>query len=99
MLDSSQGIAAPDRRAGVEVFQGLATWIDIYDTALYRTPDAAAGRLAARGVRTAWVETANDRSTVDVVDPVGLGRLVDALHARGITVVALVPARPRPPGA
>jgi hypothetical protein len=86
--DSSQGIAAPDKRAGVEVFQGLATWIDIYDTALYRTPDAVAGRLAAREVRTAWVETANDRSTVDVVDPAGLGRLVDSLHARGITVVA-----------
>ena len=86
--DSSQGNAAPDKRAGVEVFQGLATWIDIYDTALYRTPDAVAGRLAARGVRTAWVETANDRSTVDVVDPAGLGRLVDSLHARGITVVA-----------
>jgi len=86
--DRSQGIAAPERRAGLEVFQGLGTWIDIYDTALYRTPDAVAGRLAARGVRTAWVETANDRSTVDVVDPVGLGRLVDSLHARGITVVA-----------
>ena len=86
--DTSQGIAAPERRGGVEVFQGLGTWIDIYDTALYRTPDAVAGRLAARGVRTAWVETANDRSAVDVVDPVGLGRLVDSLHARGITVVA-----------
>ena len=86
--DRSEGVAAPERRAGVEVFQGLGTWIDVYDTALYRTPDAVAGRLAARGVRTAWVETANDRSTVDVVDPVGLGRLVDSLHARGITVVA-----------
>jgi hypothetical protein len=84
----SQGQAAPERRAGVEVFQGLGTWIDIYDTTLYRTPDAVAGRLAARGVRTAWVETANDRSAVDVVDPVGLGRLVDSLHARGISVVA-----------
>ena len=87
-VDTSRGVAAPERRVGVEVFQGLGTWIDVYDTALYRTPDAVAGRLAARGVRTAWVETANDRSTVDVVDPVGLGRLVDSLHARGITVVA-----------
>ncbi len=87
-VDASHGVAAPERRAGVEVFQGLGTWIDIYDTALYRTPDAVAGRLAARGVRTAWVETANDRSVVDVVDPGGLGRLVDSLHARGITVVA-----------
>ena len=69
------------------MFQGLGTWIDVYDTALYATPNAVAARLAARGVRTAWIETANDRSKTDVVDPAGLGRLVDALHARGIRVV------------
>ncbi len=85
---TSRGAAAPERRAGVEVFQGLGTWIDVYDTALYRSPDAVASRLAARRVRTAWIETANDRSVPDVVDPAGLGRLVDALHARGISVVA-----------
>ena len=39
-------------------------------------------------MRTAWIETANDRSTADVVQPAGLGRLVDALRARGITAVA-----------
>lgn len=87
-VDSTQGTAAPEQRAAAEVFGGLGTWIDVYDTALYRTPDLVAGRLAARGVRTAWIETANDRSVADVVDPAGLGRLVDALHARGITVVA-----------
>jgi hypothetical protein len=70
------------------VFQGLGTWIDVYDTALYASPTTLASRLAARGVRTAWIETANDRSKVDVVEPAGLGRVVDALHARGITVVA-----------
>ena len=88
-VDSTQALSAADRRAaGAEVFQGLGTWVDVYDTALYRSPDLVAGRLAARGVRTAWVETANDRSVVDVVDPAGLGRLVDALHARGVSVVA-----------
>ena len=88
-VDSTQALSAADRRAaGAEIFQGLGTWVDLYDTALYRSPDLVAGRLAARGVRTAWVETANDRSVVDVVDPAGLGRLVDALHARGVSVVA-----------
>ena len=76
------------RAAAIEVFGGLGTWIDIYDTALYRSPDAVADRLVARGVGTAWIETANDRSTKDVVEPSGLGRLVDALHAREIEVVA-----------
>jgi hypothetical protein len=69
------------------VFQGPGTWIDVYDTTLYATPNTVASRLAARGVRTAWVETANDRSPTDVVDPAGLGRLVDSLHAQGIRVV------------
>jgi hypothetical protein len=84
---SPGGRAAPAAPAAADVFQGLGTWIDIYDTAVYATPNALAARLAVRGVRTAWIETANDRSKTDVVDPVGLGRAVDALHARGIRVV------------
>jgi hypothetical protein len=87
-VDSTQGHAGRDGSTGAEVFQGLGTWIDVYDTALYNSPSAVAGRLAARGVSTAWIETANDRSKTDVVQPAGLARLVDALHARGISAVA-----------
>lgn len=86
--DQSEGRTAQVGRQGAEVFAGLGTWIDVYDTAFYRAPDVVAGRLATRGVRTAWIETANDRSAGDIVDPTGLGRMVDALHARGIAVVA-----------
>lgn len=98
---STQGRAASERRsasaASAAVFGGLGTWIDIYDTALYRSPDAVAARLAARGVQTAWVETANDRSAKDIVEPSGLGRLVDALHLRGIEAVAwYLPGHDRP---
>ena len=39
-------------------------------------------------MRTVYVETANDRSAVDVVNPKALGLFVDALEARGIQVVA-----------
>ena len=87
-VESTPGRAAPARAtAAADVFQGLGTWIDVYDTAVYATPTALAARLATRGVRTAWIETANDRSKTDVVDSAGLGRTVDALHARGIRVV------------
>jgi hypothetical protein len=74
--------------ADATVFGGLGTWIDVYDTSLYRSPAALADRLARRGVETAWIETANDRSTVDVVQRAALGRVLDALHDRGIRVVA-----------
>jgi hypothetical protein len=86
--DSPQGRAAQARASGADVFQGLGTWIDVYDTTLYASPSAVAGRLAAHGVRTAWIETANDRSKTDVVQAAGLARFVDALHARGIAAVA-----------
>ena len=75
-------------RADASVFGGLGTWVDIYDGALYAARERTAQRMAARHVTTAWVETANFGASVDVVNPVQLGQLVDALHARGIRVVA-----------
>jgi len=78
--------AAP--RADPDVFAGLGTWVDIYDAPAYRSPGPTAAKIAARGVRTVYVETANDRSTVDVVKPKELGLFVDALKANGIRVVA-----------
>jgi hypothetical protein len=86
--DSPQARTAPARAAGAEVFQGLGTWIDVYDTALYRSPTLVAARMKAHGVSTVWIETANDGSKTDVVQPAGIGSLVDALHAQGISAVA-----------
>ena len=76
------------QRADASVFGGLGTWVDIYDGAVYAAPERTAQRIAARKVRTVWVETANDGTLVDVVNSVRLGRFVDALHARGVRVVA-----------
>jgi hypothetical protein len=87
-VESTQGHAAPERRTGVEVFQGLGSWMDVYDTALYASATTVAGRLAAHGVGTVWIETANDGAKSDVVDPAGVGLMVEALHARGISAVA-----------
>ena len=71
-VESPGGRAAPARAtAAAEVFQGLGTWLDVYDTKLYRTPNLLASRLAARGVAAAWIETANDRSKADVVEAGG----------------------------
>lgn len=86
LLAAGAGAAPRDDAQGV--FSGLATWVDVYDGAVYRAPEATAARIAARGVRTVFAETANDRSTTDVVQPAALGRFVDALHAQGVAVVA-----------
>jgi hypothetical protein len=85
------------QRTDASVFGGLGTWVDIYDRAVYAAPDRTARRMAARGVKTVWVETANYGASVDVVDPVRLGRFVDALHARGLRAVGwYLPGHVRP---
>ncbi len=80
--------APASRQADASVFGGLGTWVDIYDSPVYASPARTASRMAARGIQVAWVETANYGARADVVKPVELGRLVDALQARGIRVVA-----------
>jgi hypothetical protein len=83
---ASTAPAAEDQDASV--FGGLGTWTDIYDGRVYAQPEATAARIASRGVRTVWAETANYRASADVVEAARLGRFVEALHARGIRVVA-----------
>ncbi|MBM3677871.1 MAG: hypothetical protein FJW96_08315 [Actinobacteria bacterium] len=82
------GAVAPGRaQVDVSVFSGLGTWIDVYDGGLLREPEALADRIAARGVRTVYVETANYDSAVDVVNAEPIGRLVDRLQALGVRAV------------
>jgi hypothetical protein len=97
-LTAAAGGAARGAGDPAGTFTGLGTWIDVYDGALYKNPDATAARIAARGVHTVYVETANDRSTVDFVNPTGIGLLLDALHAQGVQVVAwYLPGFVKPP--
>jgi hypothetical protein len=66
----------------------MATWLDIYDHAEWRAPEATADAVAARGVKTLFLETGNSHQPTDVVRPAQLGRLLDAAHADGLRVVA-----------
>ncbi len=76
------------RAANTSVYSGLGTWISIFGTKAYTQPAAVASAIAARGVKTVYVETSNDSQPADVVRPKQLGRLVDDLHAEGLRVVA-----------
>ena len=88
-LVSAGATTAPAaKEQDASVFGGLGTWTDIYDGRVYAQPEATAARIAARGVKTVWAETANYRASADVVQAARLGRFIEALHARGVRVVA-----------
>jgi hypothetical protein len=83
------GASSPaGRAADASVYSGLGTWISIFGTKAYTQPGAVAAQIAARRVKTVYLETSNYSQPADVVRPAQLGALVDALHARGLRVVA-----------
>ena len=72
----------------IAAYRGLGTWVSIFGTDAYTSPDAVAAAIAARGVKTVYMQTGNYSQPDDVVQPVELGIFVDQLHARGVRVVA-----------
>jgi len=85
------GFGAPpaaDAAPSLKPYRGAGAWLDIFDGPTLRNPQAVIDRLAANGVRTLYLETANFRAATDVVHPQPTGQLIDLAHARGIKVVA-----------
>jgi hypothetical protein len=82
MLAPTAG-AEPARAA---VFSGTGVWIDIWD-ALEKNPATVVATAQQQGVSVIYVETANAKSKVDVVNPAPLKQLVVLAHAAGIRVV------------
>ena len=72
----------------LDPYRGLGTWVNIYDDPQFAVPETTVARIAARGVRTIYLETGNFRQRTDLVRPGRLSRFLDAAHARGIAVVA-----------
>jgi hypothetical protein len=69
-------------------YRGFGTWVDIYDTGVWKDPEAAVSTIAARGVKTVYLETANFRQRRAIVRPSLVGRFLEAAHAEGMQVVA-----------
>ena len=86
---AGDGSAASARTSrDVSAYDGLGTWVSIYGTKAYTQPTTVAAEIAAKGVKTVYVQTGNFSQAVDVVRPIQLGAFVDALHASGLKVVA-----------
>ena len=81
---------AAEARPSLTPYKGAGAWLDIYDGPTLKKPQVAIDKLAANGIKTLYLETANFKqaANVDIVFPVQTGQLIDLAHARGIKVVA-----------
>jgi len=78
----------PARRAATEPYEGLGTWIDIYDTNVWERPVHVVRSMAAHGVRTIYLQSSNYHRNRPFVHAEGVEAIVDAAHRRGLEVVA-----------
>src|SRR4029453_5171273 len=78
----------PTRGPATEPYEGLGTWIDIYDTNVWERPVNAVRSMAAHGVRTIYLQSSNYHRNRPFVHAEGVEAIVDAAHRRGLEVVA-----------
>jgi hypothetical protein len=78
----------PARGPATEPYEGLGTWIDIYDTNVWERPVHAVRSMAAHGVRTIYLQSSNYHRNRPFVHAEGVEAIVDAAHRRGLEVVA-----------
>jgi hypothetical protein len=86
-LERAKG-ARPSSPPATEPYEGLGTWIDIYDTDVWEHPVHAVRSMAAHGIRTIYLQSSNYHRNRPFVHPEGVGAIVDAAHRRGLRVVA-----------
>lgn len=81
---------AAAERAGFDAYRGAGAWVDVYDDRAVPDPGLAVADMAARGVRTLYLETGNWRLSrnVDIAHPELVAGYITAAHAHGMRVVA-----------
>jgi hypothetical protein len=99
VVGSAGGQPGPSHRAttrslepatgpATEPYEGLGTWIDIYDTDVWKQPVHAVRSMAAHGVRTIYLQSSNYHRNRPFVHAEGVEAIVDAAHRQGLQVVA-----------
>jgi hypothetical protein len=90
-LDPEQGARGsegPAPSTATRPYEGLGTWIDIYDTDVWAHPVHAVRSMAAHGIRTIYLQSSNYHRNRPFVHPEGVEAIVDAAHRRRLEVVA-----------
>jgi hypothetical protein len=82
------GATAIRANPNIGPFRGLGTWVDIYDDPAWAHPRRAVQGMAARGVRTLYLETSNYNRNDAFVFKDGVTKFVDAAHAFGVQIVS-----------
>jgi hypothetical protein len=84
----ARGSEGPAPSTATKPYEGLGTWIDIYDTDVWEHPVRAVRSMAAHGIRTIYLQSSNYHRNRPFVHPEGVAAIVDAAHRQRLEVVA-----------
>ncbi|HEX6261971.1 MAG TPA: hypothetical protein VF097_03885 [Actinomycetota bacterium] len=80
--DSSRWVAG-------DPFRGFGAWVDVYDEKLWADPEGTVARIADRGARTLYLQTASTSTKRRMIRfPEATARFLDAARRRGVRTVA-----------
>ena len=68
-------------------YEGLGSWVDLFDRSPWRNPSWTVRKMHARGVRTIYLQTATYGSPAPVVYPKKVAEFIASAHRRDMTVV------------
>jgi hypothetical protein len=83
-------VSAAAGSASITAYRGLGAWVDMYDPSAWNDPAAAVKDMAAHGVRTLYIETANyhNPATTPMFRPAAMAVFIKECHARKMRIVA-----------
>lgn len=76
-----------ERGPELTAYEGLGSWVDLFDRSPWRNPSMTVRKMAARGVRTIYLQTATYGSPAPVVYPKKVAEFIASAHRRDMTVV------------
>lgn len=80
-------VVQPMGEIDLAAYQGLGSWVDLFNRGPWRDPTATVRRMKRRGVRTIYLQTATYGSPSAIVYPRKVARFITAAHARDMYVV------------
>lgn len=72
----------------ISLYRHLGTWVDMYDEAPWKNPEAAVEHARSRGVTTIYLQTSNWGRDNDMYKPTKVARFIDASKDAGVKIVA-----------
>lgn len=86
LISPTAGASTPPQHRSP--YAGLGTWLDIFASGAWVSPEREVAAMARDGARTLYLQTGNYDQPGALVQPRALGRFIDSAHAAGLRVVA-----------